>query len=57
MLPEFLCEAEPGVEKVYPALPLIEFPVWLVTHRELTTSGRIRMVFDLLAEGLNKAVA
>ncbi|MFN2098732.1 LysR family transcriptional regulator [Altererythrobacter sp. MF3-039] len=56
MLPEFLCDAEPGVERVYPALPSIEFPVWLVTHRELKTSGRIRVVFDLLAEGLSKAV-
>ncbi|MEX0310822.1 MAG: LysR family transcriptional regulator [Tateyamaria sp.] len=28
------------------------FPVWLVTHRELHTSKRIRLVFDLLAEML-----
>ena len=29
-----------------------EIPVWLVTHRELHTSRRIRVVFDLLAEEL-----
>ena len=29
-----------------------EIPVWLVTHRELHTSRRIRIVFDLLAEEL-----
>ena len=27
-------------------------PVWLVAHRELQTSRRIRLVFDLLADGL-----
>jgi DNA-binding transcriptional LysR family regulator len=37
-----------------------EIPVWLVAHRELHTSRRIRVVFDLLAEelaGLTSAVA
>lgn len=33
-------------------LPTIRFPVWLVTHRELRTSRRIRVVFEALAEGL-----
>ena len=27
-------------------------PIWLVTHRELRTSRRIRIVFDVLAETL-----
>lgn len=30
----------------------IRVPIWLVTHRELLTSPRIRLVFDLLAEQL-----
>lgn len=30
----------------------VTFPIWLVTHRELHTSRRIRTVFDHLAEGL-----
>ncbi len=30
----------------------LSFPVWLVTHRDLHTSRRIRLVFDLLAEML-----
>ncbi|MEQ8857421.1 MAG: LysR substrate-binding domain-containing protein [Pseudomonadales bacterium] len=29
-----------------------EIPVWLVSHRELHTSRRIRVVYDLLAEEL-----
>jgi hypothetical protein len=32
----------------------MEFPIWLTTHRELNTSRRVRMVFDLLAEELGK---
>jgi len=34
------------------AIPL---PVWLVTHRELHTSKRIRIVYDILAEELPKS--
>lgn len=31
----------------------LSFPVWLVTHRDLHTSRRIRLVFDLLADMLS----
>lgn len=34
-----------------------EIPVWLVSHRELRTSRRMRMVFDLLAEELARFTA
>lgn len=40
----------PQMEQVLSGIVAIEFPVWLVTHRELHTSPRIRLVFDLLAE-------
>lgn len=40
------------VEQVLPDLPPIAMPVWLVTHQELRTSRRIRLVFDLLAEAI-----
>jgi len=33
-------------------VPLIRFPIWLVTHRESRTSRRIRLVFDILAREL-----
>lgn len=55
MLPEALCEAEPDLEKVLPSLPSLEFPIWLVAHRELQTSKRIRIVFDHLVRGLGNA--
>jgi len=28
------------------------FPIWLVTHRELRTARRVRVVFDMLADAL-----
>lgn len=54
ILPEVLGEFEPRVEKVLADVPSLEFPVWLVTHRELQTSPRIRIVFDFLANWLGE---
>ena len=46
-------EAEPLVERVLPELgPPVSFPTWLSCHRELKTSRRIRVVYDLLASRL-----
>ena len=44
--------AFPDMVHVLPDIQPIRFPVWLVTHREVHTSKRIRLVFDLLAEKL-----
>jgi len=48
-------DAEPRVRRVLPDLPPLPVPVWLTSHRELRTSRRIRVVFDLLAEGLARS--
>lgn len=45
-------DAEPKVTRVLPDLAPLMFPIWLVAHRELNTSRRIRLVFDLLANEL-----
>ena len=45
----------PEVQKVFPQLS-IPFPVWLIAHRELHTSKRIRLVYDLLAEQFSKGL-
>lgn len=45
-------DAEPLVGRVLPAMDPIPVPAWLVSHREVHTSRRVRMVFDLLLEHL-----
>jgi DNA-binding transcriptional LysR family regulator len=45
-------DAEPRVRRVLPDLGPFPVPIWLTAHRELRTSRRIRIVFDLLAEEL-----
>lgn len=50
-----IAESFPAVERVLPQLPPIDVPYWLCTHRELRTSRRVRVVFDLLAEALRTA--
>jgi DNA-binding transcriptional LysR family regulator len=42
----------PGVIQVLDDVLPVRFPIWLVTHRELRTSRRIRVVFEALAQGL-----
>ncbi len=45
-------DAEPMVQRVLPELEPLMFPIWLVAHREVNTSRRVRVVFDLLAKEL-----
>ena len=52
IMPEDIGDAESLVQQVLPELEPISFPIWLTTHRELNTSRRVRMVFDLLAAEL-----
>lgn len=48
-----VAELTPGIEPVLPELDPMLIPIWLVTHRELHTSRRIRLVFDMLAEAFS----
>lgn len=47
-------DADPGVRRVLPDLEPLCFPIWLVSHRELSTSRRIRRVYDYLAAELRR---
>lgn len=53
IMPEEIGDAESTVQQALPIFPPILFPIWLTTHRELKTSRRVRIVFDLLAEELS----
>lgn len=44
----------PDLVEVLNEVPAVRFPFWLVTHREVQTSRRIRIVFDILYEGLRE---
>ena len=52
-----VARASPDLEVLLPDSDPVMFPTWLVTHRELHTSRRIRLVYDLLAEELPKLMA
>lgn len=45
-------DREPSVRRVLEDLPPIPVPMWLVTHRDVRTSRRVRVVVDFLAEEL-----
>lgn len=42
----------PDLVEVLEELPPVTFPIWLLTHREVHSARRIRLVFDILAEEL-----
>lgn len=46
-------DAEPSVRRALPKMVPFEIPVWLVAHRELRTSRRVRLVFDFLFDELS----
>lgn len=54
ILDAMIGDAEPLVRRVLPDLEPLTFPIWLVAHRELTTSRRIRFVYDMLAQELQR---
>ena len=51
---EAVGDREPLVERVLPDSEVIIFPIWLVAHKQLKSSKRIRAVFDLLSDSLEE---
>lgn len=49
---EAVARLTPGVVRLVPDHAGIPVPVWLVSHRDLHTSRRVRIVFDVIAEVL-----
>ncbi len=46
----FLIEQTPDMVKLLPDLQLPPLEIWLTTHKELFTSAKIRVIYDLLAD-------
>ncbi len=51
-LPIEIAKKYPELENIWPEFEPIQIETWLVAHRELRTSPRIRLIFDLLSDGL-----
>jgi len=49
-----IAQLMPDLEPVLPQLAPIPIPVWLITHRELHISSRVRLVFDLLIQRFSR---
>ncbi|MFC2969781.1 LysR family transcriptional regulator [Acidimangrovimonas pyrenivorans] len=52
ILDDRLGDADPAVRRALPEFVPVTFPVWLVAHRDIHRSRRLRVVFDFLAEAL-----
>lgn len=52
LMTEDIGRLTPDVDLLLPDDPAFTYPFWLVTHRELQSSRRIRLVFDHLADAL-----
>lgn len=49
-----IAERTPGIVNVLPDMQGISVPIWLVTHQELQSTPRIRIVHQILADELAK---
>ncbi len=54
---DYVIRTDPSVVRVLPMLPLPSLPVWLTVHREIRNNGRIRAVYDFLADAVPQALA
>lgn len=50
-------DADPLMEAMLPDTLSVHYPVWLVAHREIHTSPKIRLVYDMLAAALKARAA
>ncbi len=58
MFPERIAGLYPELVAILPdATKPFDIPIWLTTHREVHTSRRVRLVFDILVEELGRLVA
>lgn len=53
IMPAEIGDAEPLVQRALPGCQPLTGEIWLVAHRELKTSRRVRMVFDFLVSELS----
>lgn len=54
---EYLVRSQPQIQVLLPALKIPPIPMWLVVHREIRSSPRIRAVYGFLADALPRRLA
>ncbi|MEM1400377.1 MAG: LysR family transcriptional regulator [Pseudomonadota bacterium] len=54
VMPTLIADPDPEVQRAAPWLKPFSYETWLVSHRELRTSRRVRLVYDWLAEALQR---
>jgi len=52
IMPDYIGDQEPSVQRIIQDMEPLEFETWLVVHRELRTNPKVRLVYDFLAEQL-----
>ncbi len=52
MLPCFLAEPEPTLQRLSPGKPNQSFELWLLTHQDMRTSTRIRVFSDFISAAI-----
>ena len=57
VLPCYLADPEPGVRRVLPPLPELTRELWLITHKALKGTARVRAFMDVIGNGLRRRLA
>ncbi len=57
VLPCYLADPEPGVRRVLPPLPELTRELWLITHKALKDTARVRTFMDVVGSGLRRRLA
>lgn len=57
LLPIYLGNADPGLTPVLPVLTDLSTELWLVTHRSLKDTARIRAFMEIVGDGVKKRLA
>ena len=52
VLPCFLGDLQPGLERVLPPIPALTRELWLVTHQDLKRTARVRAFLETVGNGL-----
>ena len=57
LLPTYLGAGEPALTGVLPPLPDLRTELWLVTHRSLKDTARVRAFMEIVGDGVKKRLA